>query len=66
MKVESLCAFLPSDRLTSILHSQILKKTYSQLILEFNANEITIVEFIQESVFVRLKPFAEIESEFDV
>ena len=28
MKVESLCAFLPSDRLTSILHSQILKKPF--------------------------------------
>ena len=57
---------IPSDRLASILHSQILKKNHSSLILEFNANEITIVEFIQESVFVNLKPFAEIESEFDV
>ena len=42
------------------------EKKHSSLILEFKANEITIVEFIQESALVRLKPFAEIESEFDV
>ena len=57
---------IPSNKLAGILHSSILKKNHSWLILEFNANEIIIVEFIQESVFVRLKPFAEIESEFDV
>ena len=70
MKGESSCAFLPSDRFhpTDLLAFCIPKfwKKNSWLILELNANESTIVEFIQEYVFVRLKPFAEIESKFDV
>ena len=42
------------------------EKSYSPLVLVFNANEIKIVEFIQESVFMHRKPCAAIESEFDV
>ena len=41
-------------------------QTIWYLILVFNANEIKIAEFIQESVFVRRNPCAEIESEFDI
>ena len=57
---------IPSDRITSIFAFPNSEKNHPQLILEFNANEIKTTEFIQESVFVHLKPFAEIVSEFDV
>ena len=42
------------------------EKSYSPLVLVFNTNEIKIVEFTQESLFMRRKPCAAIESEFDV
>ena len=70
MKVESSCAFLPSNRFhpTSLLTCFISKfrKIYSLQTLVFNANKIKIVEFTQESVFMRRKPCAEIENEFDI
>ena len=70
MKVESLCAFLPSDRFhpTDLRRYFVRKfwKSHSWLILVFNANKIKIVEFIQESMFMRRKPCAEIENKFDV
>ena len=71
MKDECSCAFLSSDRLhpTDLLILYFVRKfwkSHSWLILVFNANKIKIVEFTQESVFMRRKPCAEIESEFDV
>ena len=70
MKVECSCVFLPSERFhpTDLLTYFIRKfwKSHSQLILVFDAKKIKIVEFTQESVFMRKKPCAEIENEFDV
>ena len=70
MKVERSCAFLLSDRFYStdlLIHFvRKFRKSHSQLILVFSANKIKIVEFTQESLFMRRKPCAEIESEFDV
>ena len=58
---------VPSDRLTYIFRTQILKEPFQCfLILVFNANKIKIAEFTQESMFMQRKPCAEIESEFDV
>ena len=50
---------IPSDRLTYIFRSQILKESLI-------ADSSKIVEFIQESVFMHRKPCAGIESEFNV
>ena len=70
MKVECSCASLPSDRFhPTELRTYFVRKfrkSHSELILVFNDNKIKIVEFTQESVFIRRKPCAEIESEFDV
>ena len=52
---------IPSDRLTYIFRSQILKVQFIA-----DSNKIEIVEFTQESVFMGRKPCAELESEFDV
>ena len=56
---------IPSDRLTYIFRLQILKEPF-KLILVFKGNKIKIVEFTQEYVFMRRKPCAERENEFDV
>ena len=70
MKVQCSCAFLLSDRFlpTDLLTYFVRKflKSHLKLILVFTANKIKIVEFTQESVFMRRKPYAEIESKFDV
>ena len=52
---------IPSDRLTYIFRSQILKEQFIA-----DSNKIEIVEFTQESVFMGRKPCGELESEFGV
>ena len=57
---------IPSDKLTNIFHSQILKKPFIADILAFNSNKIKIVDFTQEFVFVRKNLVLGIENEFNV